>query len=64
MIYYENECVSCGFPCLYNSCSYYKVKHFKCDFCHEEESPLYHYNDYEICEKCLVKEFDIVEGSE
>ena len=30
---YETECVSCGLPCLYEGCPYYKVEHFYCDRC-------------------------------
>lgn len=50
MRYYTNECVDCGFPCLYESCPYYKVEHFRCDFCGEEDVRLYYYDGYEICE--------------
>lgn len=64
MIYYTNDCVSCGLPCLFESCPNYKVKHFVCDFCKEEDVKLYDYNGYEICEDCLLKEFDVVEGSD
>lgn len=64
MHYYENECVSCGLPCIYNACPYYKVKHFKCDWCQEEDVKLFNYNGYEICEECLLGEFEIVDGSD
>lgn len=64
MIYYSNDCCDCGLPCTYHSCPYYKVIHFKCDFCKEEDVKLYEYNGCEICEDCLLKEFPIVEGSE
>ena len=64
MHYYENECVSCDLPCIYNACPYYKVKHFKCDFCKEPDVKLYDYNGYEICEECLLKEFPVIEGSD
>lgn len=63
MIYYENECCNCGLPCKYESCPYYRVKHFQCDFCKEEDVKLYDYNGYEICEDCLLKEFPVIEGS-
>ena len=49
----ENECVNCGLPCLGNSCPYKNVVHFYCDRCGEE-----------ICQDCLLKEFEVVEGTE
>lgn len=64
MIYYESECVSCGFPCLFESCPYYKVMHSKCDKCGEEDVRLYDYDGTEMCKECLLKEFDVVEGTE
>lgn len=64
MRYYENECISCGLPCKYEACPYYRVERFVCDFCKEEDVRLYHYNGYEVCENCILKEFDVVEGSE
>lgn len=64
MIYYENECVDCGLPCIYSACPYYKVKHYKCDNCSNEDVKLYHYDGAEICKKCLLNEFDVVEGSD
>lgn len=59
----ENECVNCGLPCLGKSCPYREVPHYYCDRCGEEET-LYYYHGEELCEYCLLKEFDIVEGSE
>jgi hypothetical protein len=64
MIYYENECVDCGLPCIRESCPYYKVMHSKCEFCKDKDVKLYHYNGYEICESCLLKEFEVVEGTD
>ena len=60
---FETECVSCGLPCLYEGCPYYKVEHFYCDRCGKEEK-LYDYYDEEICEECLLKEFKVIEGSD
>ena len=59
----ENECVDCGLPCLGNSCKYRNVVRFYCDRCGEEET-LYRYGDEELCQYCLLKEFEIVEGSD
>lgn len=64
MIFYTNECVSCNLPCLFEACPYYRVMHFRCDFCKEEDIKLYHYDGYEICQDCLLKEFKVVEGSD
>ena len=58
----ENECVGCGLPCL-SSCKYRRVVRFYCDECGEEET-LYHYDDSELCQECLIKKFEVVEGSE
>ena len=63
MIYYSNDCVDCGLPCIYEAYPYYKVKHFVCDACGAEDVTLYRYNFEELCEFCLLKNFDIVEGS-
>lgn len=62
----ENECVDCkslGLPCLGNSCPNRNVARFYCDRCGKEEK-LYHYDSEEICESCLLKEFEVVEGSD
>lgn len=64
MRYYENDCVNCGLPCLYKACPHYEVLHFCCDECGDEDVKLYHYDDKEICERCLLEEFDVVEGSD
>ena len=61
----ENECVGCPpeLICLGDSCPYRNVVRFYCDRCGEEEK-LYHYYNEEICKDCLLKEFDVVEGSD
>lgn len=59
----ENECVDCGLPCLGNSCPYRNVTRFYCDRCGEEDK-LYCYDHEELCADCLLKEFEIVEGSD
>ena len=64
MKYYTNECVDCGLPCLSESCPHYNVEHFKCDYCKTEDIKLYDYYGDEICESCLLKEFDVVSGSD
>jgi Zn finger protein HypA/HybF involved in hydrogenase expression len=36
---------------------------FYCDEC-REQATLYEYNGKELCAECLLKNFDIVEGSD
>lgn len=64
MIYYENECVDCGMPCIYEACPHYRVKHYACDRCGDEGATLYHYHGEQVCENCILKEYDVVEGSD
>ena len=64
MRYYESDCVSCGFPCMYESCPHYQVEVFVCDFCREENVKLYEYDNSEICKECLLEQFPIVDGSD
>lgn len=62
----ENECVGCtdiGLHCLGDACRYRNVVRFYCDKCNEE-TKLYHYDDRELCKRCLLKEFEVVEGSD
>ena len=59
----ENECVGCELPCMGNSCPNRNVVRFYCDRC-KDETTLYNYDNEELCVNCLLKEFDIVEGSE
>ena len=35
MVKYESECVSCGLPCLYEQCRYYRVERHYCDECND-----------------------------
>lgn len=61
----ENECVCCApeLGCSGGSCRYRNVIRFYCDRC-KEETTLYNYYGEELCQECLLKEFDIVDGSE
>ena len=59
----ENECVSCGLPCLGNSCPYRKVPHYYCDKC-GSETTLYYFDDKELCQECIIDELIVVEGSD
>lgn len=58
---YENQCVSCGFPCRYESCRYYKVKVLECDICHDEFEKLYWLDGMELCESCVLERLEVVE---
>lgn len=58
-----DECVSCGLPCLGNSCPYSNVTHWYCDKCKDEYSPeeLYVTEDGEtLCQDCLLSKFKTV----
>ena len=58
----ENECVSCGLPCLGDICPNRRVERLYCDKC-ENESELYEYGNKELCIDCLAQEvLDRVEG--
>ena len=63
----EDECVACssiGLPCYGSTCPNRNVVRFYCDKCKEESYPLYHYDGEELCIDCLLKNFEIVEGSD
>lgn len=62
----ENECVGCkslGLPCFGDSCPNRNVTRFYCDRCGEEAKLYYCYGE-EICEECVLDQFEIVEGSD
>lgn len=52
MIKYENQCVNCGLPCIYEACRYYKVPVCYCDACDEEYAE-YKVEDEDLCEYCV-----------
>lgn len=58
----KSECVSCGRPCIGKACPYYEVTRFYCDRC-KKETTLYMVDDEELCVDCLLKDFEVVEGS-
>lgn len=55
----ENDCVECE-TCVNCGRGFYMV--YCCDECGEEDA-LYYYDGDELCEDCLLKKFDKVEGS-
>lgn len=61
----ENECIGCPpeMGCLGNSCPNRNVIRYYCDNCGCEEK-LYYYDNEELCEECLLKNFEVVDGSD
>lgn len=57
-----NECCDCGLPCLGSSCPNRNVIRYYCDHCGNEDI-LYYYDNEELCEECLLKNFEVVEDS-
>lgn len=60
----ESECVGCPpeMGCLGNSCPNKNVVRYYCDCCGCEDK-LYYYDNEELCEECLLKNFEVVDGS-
>ena len=64
MITYEDECVGCAtesYPCLGSVCPNRNVKHLYCDKCKDDVEKLYKCDGEELCEKCLLAEFEVIE---
>ena len=63
MITYEDECVGCPteMGCMGSDCPNRNVKHLYCDKCKDDVEKLYKYDGQEICEECLLKEFEVIE---
>ena len=63
MITYEDECVGCPteLGCLGSACPYMNVPHLYCDKCGSDVEKLYKYKGVEICEECLLAEFEVIE---
>ena len=63
MITYEDECVGCPteMGCMGSACPYRNVPHLYCDKCKDDVEKLYKYDGQEICEECLLKEFEVIE---
>lgn len=60
----NDECVGCppGMFCLGSTCQYKNVTRYYCDDCHRENE-LYHFEGDELCEDCVLKRLEKVEGS-
>lgn len=58
---YKNECCGCaapGYPCMGKCCPQIHVPHFYCDKCGTEAEVLYIYLGKELCEECLIENFE------
>lgn len=60
----EDDCVDCPreLGCCGAACPLRNVAHYYCDKC-GDEAPLYHFNDMELCEYCVLEELEKVEES-
>ena len=56
MIKYENECVGCPQGCIH--CGRDKTQHLYCDRCGEDSEELFIFDGEELCEECLLDNFD------
>lgn len=63
MIEYENQCVGCPpeMGCIGDSCPYANVPVYYCDECHDEVNELYDCDGDELCEDCLLKQFERID---
>ena len=63
MITYEDECVGCPteMGCMGSACQNRNVPHFYCDKCGDDVEKLYNYDGEELCEECLLEEFEVIE---
>ena len=66
MVKYEDGCVGCGLPCLYESCPHYRVERHYCDKC--DDYAVAEIDGEELCEehanKQLTNWFDELSISE
>ena len=56
MIKFENECVGCPQGCVH--CGRDKTQHLYCDRCGADCEELYVFDGEELCEECLLDNFD------
>lgn len=57
MIRVENQCVSCGLPCMGETCKYRNIPEIICDKCGDECYEAYEVNGEQLCESCLLSTF-------
>ena len=64
MIKCENECVGCtdmGMPCMGDHCPNRNVPRLYCDRCRQEVEELRHYEGEQVCNDCILENYEIVE---
>lgn len=62
-IQYRAACCGCAtetYPCLGKQCPLQHTMHLFCDNCKEECNELYRYDEQELCEDCLLEQFEKV----
>lgn len=60
MIKTSDECVDCGLPCLGYLCPNRHIRHLICDKCGDEVDKLYILDGEELCEDCLLEQFETI----
>lgn len=66
MIRFEDQCVGCPteMGCLGSACPYMNVPVMICDKCKEEVYELFWYDGEQLCQDCLLDQFEKVEVDE
>ena len=60
MFTYESDCLGCGLPCMGEMCSHFKVKHYYCDGCGDDDREIYEFDEQELCLSCIEDKLDKV----
>lgn len=62
----ENECVSCGLPCMGSACPNRNVHRYYCDRCglEFESTELYVVDGEDVCSDCILNEYQTVAQEE
>ena len=62
----ENECVSCGLPCMGSACPNRNVHRYYCDRCGQEfeSTELYVVDGEDVCSDCILNEYQTVAQEE
>lgn len=54
MIEYKNECVGCPQGCLGRACRRPVTRYLVCDWCKEDVTALYEWQDDQVCMSCIT----------